>query len=63
MELVPVAPGEPMRPGFPRERLQAACATMPGLVDAASGRVALSPNLGWRDVPIREMLCAALGVA
>src|SRR5450432_1821359 len=48
--------------GFPRERLQAVGATLPGLVDAANGSVALAPNLGWRDVPIREMLAAALGV-
>jgi N-acetylglucosamine repressor len=48
--------------GFSRQRLQAVGGTMPGLVDAASGRVALAPNLGWKDVPIREMLASALGV-
>ncbi len=48
--------------GFPRDRLQAVGATMPGLVDSTSGRVALAPNLGWNDVPVREMLAAAFGV-
>jgi N-acetylglucosamine repressor len=48
--------------GFPRDRLQAVGVTVPGLVDAATGRVAISPNLGWSEVPIREMLVAKLGV-
>lgn len=48
--------------GFPRDRLQAVGVTVPGMVDAASGRVALAPNLEWTDVPIRDMLGAALGV-
>jgi glucokinase-like ROK family protein len=48
--------------GFPRERLQAVGATIPGLVDSASGHVALAPNLGWRDVAIGDLLAAALGV-
>jgi len=48
--------------GFPRDRLQAVGVTVPGMVDAASGRVAMAPNLEWTDVPIRDMLSAALGV-
>jgi glucokinase-like ROK family protein len=48
--------------GFPRDKLQAVGATLPGLVDAATGRVALAPNLGWNDVPMRDLLTAALGV-
>ena len=48
--------------GFPRDRLQAVGATLPGLVDSASGRVALAPNLGWSDVPVREMLATTFGV-
>jgi glucokinase-like ROK family protein len=48
--------------GFPRDRLQAVGATIPGLVDSATGRVALAPNLGWKDAPVRDMLAAALSV-
>jgi glucokinase-like ROK family protein len=29
---------------------------MPGLVDAASGTLLVAPNLGWTDVPVRELL-------
>jgi glucokinase len=32
-----------------------------GLVDWRSGTVLLASNLGWRDVPLRELLGAALG--
>lgn len=31
-----------------------------GLVDAREGRVVLSPNLGWRDVPVRDRLAREL---
>lgn len=48
--------------GFPRDRLQAVGVTVPGLVNAANGRVAIAPNLEWTEVPIRDMLVAALGV-
>lgn len=48
--------------GFPRDRLQAVGVTVPGMVDAASGRVAMAPNLDWSEVPIRDMLVTALGV-
>ncbi len=29
---------------------------VPGLVDVASGRLVFGPNLGWYDVPIRDLL-------
>jgi len=32
---------------------------VPGMVDRHTGRVLNSPQLGWRDVPIAEMLAAA----
>ncbi len=48
--------------GLPRDRLQAVGATVPGLVNSATGYVALAPNLAWTDVPIRDMLATALGV-
>lgn len=31
-----------------------------GLVDPEAGRVVLSPNLGWHDVPLRDRLATAL---
>ena len=33
---------------------------LPGGVDEAAGTLKFAPNLGWRDVAIRESLCAAL---
>lgn len=35
---------------------------VPGLVRAADGVVLLAPHLGWRDVPIAEMLAGALNL-
>lgn len=32
----------------------------PGVVDEASGRVVLAVNLGWRDVPVLDTVCAEL---
>lgn len=29
---------------------------VPGIVDQATGRLIFAPNLGWRDVPLRDML-------
>ena len=34
-----------------------------GLTDRRSGTVLLASNLGWRDVPLRDLLSAALGGA
>lgn len=48
--------------GFPRDRLQAVGVTVPGMVSVDSGQVALAANLSWTDIPIRDMLTAALGV-
>ncbi len=31
-----------------------------GLVEPASGVNVVAPNLGWRDVPVRDQLCSAL---
>ncbi|MFC3998410.1 ROK family protein [Nocardiopsis sediminis] len=36
---------------------------VPGLVDAPSGTVIRAPNLGWRDVPLRDRLTALLAEA
>src|SRR4051794_25271931 len=48
--------------GVPRSRVEAAGATVPGLIDQESGVCVLAPNLRWRDVRLREALTAALGV-
>ncbi len=34
----------------------------PGPLDTASGRVLLTPNLGWRDVALRDLVGSALGL-
>jgi glucokinase-like ROK family protein len=41
-------------------RLAAVGAVLPGLTDFHAGVCLLAPNLGWRDVPVRELLEAAL---
>lgn len=33
---------------------------VPGLVDGVEGVVTLAPNLGWHDVPARQLLCERL---
>jgi predicted NBD/HSP70 family sugar kinase len=48
--------------GLPRERLQAVGVTVPGLVDQASGEVALAPSLDWRNVPIRALAQQEFGL-
>ncbi|UNX55179.1 ROK family protein [Georgenia sp. TF02-10] len=34
---------------------------VPGVVDERAGTVVLARNLGWRDVPVRDLLAGALG--
>lgn len=46
----------------PRTRVEGAAATVPGLVDHESGLCVLAPNLGWRDVPLRDALSEAIGL-
>jgi predicted NBD/HSP70 family sugar kinase len=38
-----------------------AAVAVPGLVQHDDGTVVFAPNLGWADVPLGEMLTAALG--
>lgn len=74
---IPVGPCDPQRrvdqataivgellveAGLPRERLQAAGVTVPGLVDYHTGVIALAPNLDWQNVPLRDMMQKALGL-
>jgi N-acetylglucosamine repressor len=35
---------------------------VPGMVESGAGRVLLAPNLGWRDVELRDPIAAALGL-
>jgi len=41
---------------YPRARVEAVGVSVPGLVDRAAGALIVSPNLGWRDVPVRALL-------
>jgi N-acetylglucosamine repressor len=34
---------------------------VPGMVDTETGRVLTAPNLGWRDLPLRDAIAAAVG--
>ncbi|MFJ3892883.1 ROK family protein [Streptomyces sp. NPDC090083] len=43
------------------EPASAAGVAVPGIVDAERGIAAYSANLGWRDVPLRDLLGARLG--
>ncbi|WP_093775403.1 ROK family protein [Streptomyces sp. yr375] len=44
------------------EPAAAAGVAVPGIVDEANGVAVYAANLGWRDVPLRELLTVALGV-
>jgi glucokinase len=44
------------------EPAAAAGVAVPGIVDEANGIATYAANLGWRDVPLRELLATALGV-
>ncbi|HXE12744.1 MAG TPA: ROK family transcriptional regulator [Bryobacteraceae bacterium] len=41
-------------------RFLAVGVSVPGLLERAEGRVVLSPNLGWNDVPVRALIEAEL---
>jgi glucokinase len=45
-----------------RARLHAAGCSAPGPLDASSGVIRRSPNLGWRELPLGDLLGARLGV-
>ncbi|MFI5908701.1 ROK family protein [Dactylosporangium sp. NPDC051541] len=46
--------------GLPGAKIAAVGAVLPGLTDFHAGVCLLAPNLGWRDVPVRDLLAAAL---
>lgn len=47
---------------IPRDRLQAVGVTVPGLVDAGTGVCVVGPNVGWQQVPVRDIVGEALNV-
>ncbi|MER7281304.1 ROK family protein [Dactylosporangium sp. NPDC000244] len=46
--------------GLPGAKIAAVGAVLPGLTDFHAGVCLLAPNLGWRDVPVRDLLAAEL---
>ncbi|WP_432987301.1 ROK family protein [Dactylosporangium sp. CA-233914] len=46
--------------GLPGAKIAAVGAVLPGLTDFHAGVCLLAPNLGWRDVPVRDVLAAEL---
>lgn len=47
---------------IPRDRLQAVGVTVPGLVDTSTGVCVLGPNVGWQNVPVRDIITEVLDV-
>ncbi|GAA2583791.1 ROK family transcriptional regulator [Dactylosporangium fulvum] len=45
---------------LPTAKLAAVGAVLPGMTDFHTGVCLLAPNLGWRDVPVRDILAAEL---
>ena len=43
-------------------RCQGVGVVVPGMVESETGRVLLAPNLGWRDLSLRDPLAALLGL-
>ncbi len=48
--------GSLLKSNFRRARLTGVGVSLPGLIDRLDGFLVRSPNLGWRDVPIRSIL-------
>src|SRR5690606_15564020 len=46
---------------IPQNRVRFVGVAVGGLVEAASGNVVLSPNLGWKDVSLRELVSQMFG--
>jgi glucokinase-like ROK family protein len=45
-----------------KRRLLGVGVTTPGLVDVSSGILVFEPNMGWREVPLRDQLASKLGL-
>ena len=50
------------RHGGDRDRVAGVGIGCPGPLDLAEGRVVLTPNLGWKDCPIRDKVATRLGL-
>ena len=48
--------------GAPLGRLAAIGIVVPGMVDASTATCLLAPNIGWRDVPVRDLLARSFKV-
>lgn len=46
---------------IPQRRVQAVGVAVGGLVETETGRVVISPNLGWEDVPLRALVSERFG--
>lgn len=53
---------EGFRARHPRKRIVGVGVAVPGLVRAADGMVRLAPHLGWKDVPLAELLADRTGL-
>jgi glucokinase len=47
--------------GVPRERIEGVGIGSPGPLNREAGVVINTPNLGWRDLPLRDLVSAAVG--
>lgn len=46
----------------PEKHCEGIGVVVPGIVEARTGRVLLAPTLGWREVALKELLTAAVGL-
>jgi N-acetylglucosamine repressor len=53
---------ERLMEGRDAERCEGIGVVVPGMIHRRTGRIVLSPQLGWRDVPLREALARATGL-
>ena len=51
-----------LRSNHPNITIEAVGVSVPGMLDRVEGRLVISPNLGWKDVPLRELLEKELGI-
>lgn len=50
------------RDHYPRSQFAAIGISVPGLINRETGTIVTSPNLGWQNVPLREILSQKLGL-
>jgi predicted NBD/HSP70 family sugar kinase len=54
--------GNLIKTQYPRAKFGAVGVSIPGLIDRETGVVETSPNLEWKNVPLREILSTRLGL-